>query len=76
MDVQFNETSYAPRAVQAPRSSAITKLVMKAGLAKDEKQATMALLWIIGLCVAVMLGLWLVPALMPEPEVEPVVLPR
>lgn len=76
MDVQFDETSYAPRTTQAARVSTMTKLVIKAGLAKDEKEANKVFLWIIGLCLLIPLGFLLVPALIPDPEIQPIVLPR
>ncbi|HEY0948530.1 MAG TPA: hypothetical protein VGE53_03585 [Candidatus Paceibacterota bacterium] len=76
MDVKFDETSYAPRTTQAARTSVMTSLVMKAGLAKDEKEANHVFLWIIGLCLLIPAGLWLVPALIPDPEVQPIVLPK
>ena len=76
MTVEFNETEYAPRAQQAPRRSAITSLVIKMGLAKDEKQASVMLLWIIAACVLLTLAIWLVPMLTSEPVPPPVVLPQ
>lgn len=51
MAVQFNEANYgAPRA-RAPKYSWPTKLVLKLGLAKDEKQAALILIVIALLAV-------------------------
>ena len=74
MPVEFNEPEYAARAVPG-RTSGIAGLVIRMGLAKDQKSANTVLIVTIVLCLLVMLAVFLVPALTPEPAVQPVRLP-
>ncbi|HWH16302.1 MAG TPA: hypothetical protein VNU25_01825 [Candidatus Paceibacterota bacterium] len=74
MPIEFNEPEYAARAV-SQHTSGIAGLVIKMGLAKDQKSANAVLIGVIVLCLLVMLAVFLVPALTPEPAVQPVRLP-
>lgn len=74
MSVEFNEPQYAARTVSS-RTSGIAGLVIKMGLAKDQKSANAVLIIVIVLCVLITVAVFLVPALTPEPAVQPVRIP-
>lgn len=74
MAVQFNEPEYLARSAPG-RTSGLTGLVIRSGLAKDPKAANAILVGVIVLCLLVTLAVVLVPALTPEPAVQPVRLP-
>lgn len=56
MAVEFNEPTYGAPAVLPPKRGALVGLVMKLGLAKDDKQAQTALMVILVVVVALTVG--------------------
>lgn len=57
-DVQFNEPEFAPsRDKTVARASALSRLMIKLGIAKDEKSAQMPLVFLLIIIVAITLGL-------------------
>lgn len=55
--IQYSAENYAP---QRDREgiSGLVGLVMKMGLAKDEKQANVVMMVILGICIVVGVGVW------------------
>lgn len=75
-DVQFNEPSYAtsPQVQASKEPSRLSNLVIKSGLAKDEKGAQLVLLVTALICIA-LAGAVFFMGRTTTPEVGPVTMP-
>lgn len=74
MSLEFEEPLYAESTRR--KSSSLTALVIRSGLAKDEKGADMVLIVFLVLLVAGVVGLWMSrPDTIIEPAPEPTLLP-
>ena len=69
MDVQFDEPRYATPATSTKSPSSLSALVVRLGLAKDERGAQTVLVGIIVIALAVAIGLFV--TVTAEPPVEP-----
>lgn len=56
MAVQFNEPTYGAPAAATPKRGALVALVIKFGLAKDDKQAQTTLVVILAVVIALTVG--------------------
>ena len=76
MAVEFNEPTYGVPSAPSHKQGALTSLVMKLGLAKDEKQAQTALIVILVVVVVITRGVLVLgggggPSLPPEASIPP-----
>ena len=74
MTVEFHEASYTPQR-QTARVPMLVGLVLKMGLAKDERSANLVLIGIVVLCLLLIGGIWIGSAMSRgavEPPVEAV----